>query len=147
VPDRPSPADLAAARRLSDRGVVLLGRSCPASNLLHHAKRQRCGATGVLTQAGIPVAPIVVSDDELQALDLVVARRDRTRIVLADRTLRAAGADPVSTTGPAGGVWVVDPGTARGGATRLEATLRIARRAASGLGLALRPITDARAGK
>ncbi len=131
VPDRPSPADLTAARTLRSLGVPLLSHGCAASTLLHHPSRaQQCGASAALTGAGLPVAPFVVADHEVEALDLMVAERDGTRILVPGRAGR-------------GGVWLVPRG-AGDSAGGLDAALASADRRAAGLGLRLAAIANAR---
>ena len=143
VPDRPTAADLAAARTLGHAGIPLLTSGCPSSTLLHHTSRaQWCGASVALAAAGVPVTPVVVSNGPVDALDLVVARRDGTRILIAARA-RPARAQGTRTGGPTGGVWLLRRGPGDS-AARLATDLGRADDQAGRAGLRLGAVTEAR---
>jgi processive 1,2-diacylglycerol beta-glucosyltransferase len=144
VPDRLTPIDATAARTLAAAGVPLLAQSCPPATLMAHSTAQHCGSTRVLANAGVRTAPIVLSDGVVEAPELVVARRDRTRIVIGETTgqRRLASPGEQATTG-ASGVWVVRQRPDQTPQALLAATGRQGRHAAS-LGFRLRPVTDAR---
>ena len=145
VPDRPTAADLAAARTLGHAGIPLLTSGCPSSTLLHHTSRaQWCGASVALAAAGVPVTPVVVSNGPVDALDLVVARRDGTRILIAARA-RPARAQGTGTGGPTGDVWLLRRGPGDS-AARLATDLGRADDQAGRLGLRLGAVTEARPG-
>jgi processive 1,2-diacylglycerol beta-glucosyltransferase len=137
VPARLTPADLRAARVLSRAGVPLLADSCRASSLLQHRRPQLCGSAEVLRGAGAPAAPVEVVDGEVDGLDLVVARRDATRVVIAHPA-------PARLSSRTSGVWTIpargadDPGV-------LRASLDRATRQVASTGARLAPVTSARA--
>jgi hypothetical protein len=139
VPDRPTSADLRAAQVLHRAGVPLLVDACRASTLLHHSKAQLCGAARSLRAAGAPASPVVVDDGEVQGLDLVVARRDATRIVLS----RAA---PPRRSPRTSGVWIIGAAAADS-ASGLRAALDRSTRQVTDAGARLAPVTAARAAR
>ncbi len=144
VPDRLTSHDTRAARELAAAGVPLLAQGCSPATLISHSTTQECGATRMLTAAGVQTSPIVLSDGVVEAPELVVARRDRTRIVIGE----TAGQQRLPTTGEPSqtrpsGVWVVRQRSEQTSRALLAAVDRQARQATSA-GLKLRPVTDAR---
>jgi processive 1,2-diacylglycerol beta-glucosyltransferase len=135
VPAAATPADVRAARALHRAGVPLVVDACRPSTLLHHSGAQLCGAGPLLRAAGTPVSSVVVEGAEVQGLDLVVARRDATRIVLAREA-----SDPA----PLGGVWVIGPASS-GSPAALRAALEHCRQQVTSAGGQLGLVTEARA--
>lgn len=132
-------ADVVEAGRLVGAGVAVLRSPCTATSLLHDSRQ--CGSTSGLLAAGVPVAPLEVHGAEVEALDIVVARRDRSRIVIGrDVTAGTPSPPGPSTRDRYGTVWMVRP-TSR---QSLPAQLAHLGDAAHRYGLALRPVTDAR---
>jgi processive 1,2-diacylglycerol beta-glucosyltransferase len=145
VPARPTSQDATAARDLAAAGVPLLAAGCSPATLLTHRTAQQCGATRVLAAAGVQTSPVVLSDGVVEAPELVVSRRDRTRIVIgtvADRHGTGTGTgDPSPRT--ASGVRVVRQGPGESAPALIDAVDREATQARAA-GLTLRPVTDAR---
>jgi processive 1,2-diacylglycerol beta-glucosyltransferase len=142
VPHRPTRTDVRAAARLAAAGVTLLAPGCPPSTLLAHPTARSCGAGKVMARAGVHISPIVVSDGEVEGPALVVARRDRTRIVIGE-PVDGRGLPPHRTPpGGVSGVWLLrQPPSQTPRALRAAIGRQI--RAAKTQGLRLRPVTDA----
>ena len=141
VPDTAGAADLPAARRLSAAGVPLVVAGCGTATLLHRLRARRCGVAATLHRAGVPVAPVLVRTGDVEALDLLVAHRDRSRLVLAEATTGPPAHGPArpSHTHNATDVWVLDT---TGGRALDRALATLATRAGT-LHLRLLPVTAA----
>ncbi|MGH3444198.1 MAG: MGDG synthase family glycosyltransferase [Nocardioidaceae bacterium] len=144
LPSRPGGTEVTAARALASAGVLLLRRPCPPSTLLRDNRPRMCGSAATLQRHDVTTTPVEVSDDDLQALDLVLAREDRARVLLP--TVKVHPERPTSP--PAahrfGGVWLVELSADPGAERRLPRMLDALARIAAARHLSLLPVTTAR---
>ena len=146
VPDHLTRHDVATAQRLAAAGVELIAPPCSPTTLIAHSTAHRCGPAGVLADAGVQVGPIVLFDGEVEGPEILVARRDRTSIVINQTTgpaqLSGLRADRGSRTAGSG-VWLIRQAPRQGDGDLLT-SLRADDRLITTSGLRLRPVTDAR---